>query len=375
MPTDWRKRASAFFFPTLSRGWMVDASCLLLVLAGCAIDLNTNPAYSPLPFFVLPIIYVAWFSPRQLTSWVCIALMTSSDFIVAYSDDFRISSVEGYSIVTQIATVMLVYWTVRQLRASAINLRDAKSRLESLNREKDLLFGVISHDLRGALGVMLASSRLMHRGERLRDDQIRMIADRNKTAAERSLTILEDLLEWSRSQMLGTTLKTQPVPVGPVVERCVEAAADLSAEKNVRLSAREVPPGLAASADERALRVILRNLIGNALKFTGEGGAVEVFAWSEGANIVVSVKDSGIGISEQRLRQLLSGGATSSASGVRGEAGTGFGLSMCRDILQRFGGRMDARSTAGQGSEFFVYLPRTETAPNVFPAQPRRDAA
>ena len=170
MPIDWRKKATAFFFPNLSRGWVVDASCMLLVLAGCAIDLNTDPAYSPLPFFVLPIIYVAWFSPRQMTSWVCVALMTSSDFIVAYSDDFRISSVEGYSIVTQIATVMLVYWTVRQLRASAINLRDAKSRLESLNREKDLLFGVISHDLRGALGVMLASSRLMHRGERLRDD-------------------------------------------------------------------------------------------------------------------------------------------------------------------------------------------------------------
>jgi len=155
----------------------------------------------------------------------------------------------------------------------------------------------------------------------------------------------------------------------------VEAAADLSAEKKVRLSAREIPPTLAASADERALYVILRNLIGNALKFTGEGGQIEVAAWTEDANIVVSVKDNGIGISEQRLRQLLSGGATSSVSGVRGEPGTGFGLSMCRDILQRFGGRIDARSTPGQGSEFFVYLPRTKTTPSIFSAQPQRDAA
>jgi signal transduction histidine kinase len=155
----------------------------------------------------------------------------------------------------------------------------------------------------------------------------------------------------------------------------VEAVADLSAEKKVRLSAHEISPTLAAFADERALRVVLRNLIANALKFTGEGGQVEVAAWTEDANIVVSVKDNGIGISEQRLRQLLSGGAMSSVSGVRGEPGTGFGLSMCRDILQRFGGRVDARSTAGQGSEFFVYLPRTETTPGVLSAQPQRDAA
>jgi signal transduction histidine kinase len=311
---------------------------------------------------VLPIIYVAWFSPRPLTSWVCIALMTASDFIVAYSDDFRISTVEGYSIVTQIATVALVYWTMRRLRASALELRDAKSRLESLNREKDLLFGVISHDLRGALGVMLASSRLMTPpGGRPSDERIRMIADGNKAAAEKSLAVLEDLLEWSRSQIDGTTLQAQPVPIAPVVESCVQAAADLAAEKKVRLAADEIPSSLAAFADERAMRVILRNLIGNALKFTGEGGEVRLGAWQANGELILSVKDSGTGISEDKLRQLLSGGAASSARGVRGETGTGFGLSMCKDIVARFGGHLTATSVVGQGSEFRLSLPRGET--------------
>jgi signal transduction histidine kinase len=361
MSIDWRSRTAAVFFPNRP-GWIVDASGVLLVLVGCAIDLSTPPAYSPLPFFVLPIIYVAWFSPRPATSWLCIGLMTTSDLIVAYSDDFRISYVEAYSVVTQIATVTLVYWILRRLRASALDLREAKSRLESLNREKDLLFGVISHDLRGALSVMLASSHLLTRtGRHLTDEDIRMIADRSETTAQKSLAVLEDLLEWSRLQVGGTIVSAQPVAIAPLVGACVEAAAHLAEEKKVRLIAEDISGSLAALADERALRVVLRNLIGNALKFTGEGGAVKVAAWEADGHSVICVKDSGTGIPEERLRQLLAGGAARSARGVRGETGTGFGLPMCKDILQRFDGRLDAESIVGKGSEFFVRLPREQS--------------
>ena len=362
MRIDWHEKAAAIFFPSRP-GWVVDASGILLVLVGCAIDLSTNPAYSPLPFFVLPIIYVAWFSPRRVTSWVCIALMTASDLIVAYSDDFRISTVEAYSVVTQIATVILVYWTLRRLRASALDLREAKSRLESLNREKDLLFGVISHDLRGALGVMLASSRLLMRpGRRPTDEQLRMIADNTQATAEKSLAVLEDLLEWSRLQLGGSVVTAQPVALAPLVNTCVAAAAPLAQEKRVQLNVEEISGSLAALADERALRVVLRNLIGNALKFTREGGTVKLAAWATDGQSVICVKDNGTGIAEEKLRQLLSNRVTSSSRGVRGETGTGFGLSMCKDILERFDGRVDAASVVGKGSEFFVLLPGCECA-------------
>ncbi len=362
MRADWREKAAAVFFPSRP-GWVVDVSGVLLVLVGCAIDLSTNPAYSPLPFFVLPIIYVAWFSPHRTTSWVCIALMTTSDLIVAYSDDFRISTVEAYAVVTQMATVILVYWTVRRLRASAIDLRHTKSRLESLNREKDLLFGVISHDLRGALGVMLASSRLLMRaGKRPSDEQLRMIADNTQATAEKSLAVLEDLLEWSRLQLGGNVVTAQPVTIAPLIEACVAAAAQLAQEKRVQLSAQDIPGWLTALADERALRVVVRNLIGNAMKFTGEGGTVKLAAWAADGQCVICIKDTGTGIPDEKLRQLFSNGAFSSSRGVRGETGTGFGLSMCKDILRRFDGRLDARSIVGEGSEFFVCLPCAENA-------------
>lgn len=356
----WRERAADAFFPNRSPGWAVDLSGLLLVLIGCAIDLITNPVYSPLPFFLLPVIYVAWFSSRQVTGWLCIGLMATSNFIVAYFDHSTSFYIDDYNSLTRIATLGLVYWIVRKLRASALELREAKTRLEHINREKDLLFGVISHDLRSALGVMLASSRLMKRAASLPEDQIRLIADRNQTAAQNSLALLEDLLEWSRLQISGAILKAQAVPIAPLVHSCVEGAAHLAEERRIRVVVSDIPPSLAVLADQRAIRAVLRNLIGNALKFTGENGEVRVAAGAHNGSISVSVKDNGIGISKDTLQQLLSGTAAISTHGVRGETGAGFGLSMCKDILERFGGRLMADSAPGRGSEFQFSLPRGE---------------
>lgn len=187
-----------------------------------------------------------------------------------------------------------------------------------------------------------------------------MIADRNKAAGEKSLAALEDLLEWSRLQIVGATLTARAVPVAPLVQSCIQAAADLAAEKKVRLATDEIAPSLTAFADERAIRVVLRNLIGNALKFTGEGGQVRIRAWQADGAVFLSVKDSGTGIPEDKLRQLLSLGATSSTRGVRGETGTGFGLAMCKDIVTRFHGRLTATSIVGEGSEFRLRLPCSE---------------
>jgi len=172
--------------------------------------------------------------------------------------------------------------------------------------------------------------------------------------------VLEDLLEWSRTQIGGNTLQAQAVPIAPVVERCVAAAAEMAAARKVTLTAEDIPSSFAALADERAMRVMLRNLIGNALKFTREGGEVRIGASQANGELILSVRDSGTGIPENKLHQLLSRGAAASTRGVRGETGTGFGLSMCKDILARFDGRLTATSVVGEGSEFQLHLPRGE---------------
>lgn len=342
-------------------GWVVDAIALALVLAGCAIDFYTDPDYTPLPFFILPVMYVAWSSAHPWTGWICIAVTTISNFVLAYLQGSRVIDAGYYDALTRILTLVVVYWIALRLRTAALELRNAKARLEQLNHEKNLLFGVVSHDLRGALGVMLASSRLMKRSaERMSQDQMQTIANETQTTAQKSLTLLEDLLEWSRIQISGTVVQAKPVSVPAVIDACIAAAKDSAYEKGIRLATADVPASLMMLADERAMRVVLRNIVGNALKFTGEGGEVYLNAWSSDGQIVISVRDSGTGIAEDKLQELLSTGAASSTQGMRGEKGTGFGLSMSKDIIGVFGGQITAQSTLGEGSNFFIFLPRGE---------------
>lgn len=343
-------------------GWAVDAIALALVLAGCAIDFYTDPDYTPLPFFILPVIYVAWSSPHPVTGWICIGVTTISNFAAAYLQSSGPSDAAYYDALTRILTLVVVYWISLRLREATRELQNTRSRLEQLNHEKNLLFGVISHDLRGTLGVMLASARLMKRSaSRLSRDMIEMIANQTQATAQNSLTLLEDLLEWSRLQISGTTLQPKPVSVPAVIDACVAAVRHSAEEKKIRLIIGDVPGSLTALADERAMRVVLRNIVGNALKFTGEGGEVGVAAWPSNGQIVISVQDSGTGIAEDKLRELNSTGAVSSARGVRGEAGTGFGLSMSKDIVARFGGQITAQSGFGKGSRFLISMPSAES--------------
>ncbi|HEX5279967.1 MAG TPA: HAMP domain-containing sensor histidine kinase [Micropepsaceae bacterium] len=344
-------------------GWAVDVIALAFVLAGCAIDFFTDPDYTPLPFFILPVIYAAWSSPHPATGWICIALTTASNFTLAYIQSSGATNAPYYDALTRILTLVVVYWIALRLRAVTRELQSAKSRLERLNHEKNLLFGVISHDVRGALGVMLASSRLLKRpAAQMTQDRIEVIADQTQTAAQNSLTLLEDLLEWSRLQIGGSTLDAEPVSVSGVINASIAAAINSAEEKKIRLAAREVPPSLIALANERAIRVVLRNIIGNALKFTGEGGEVCVGAWPANGQVIISVEDSGTGIAGDKLQELLSSSAPSSTQGVRGETGTGFGLSMCKDIVAGFGGHITAQSVVGEGSRFLISLPRGQSA-------------
>ncbi len=342
-------------------GWVVDVIALALVLAGCAIDFYTDPDYTPLPFFILPVIYIAWSSPHPWTGWICIAVTTVSNFVLAYLHSSGASNAPYYDALTRILTLVVIYWIALRLRTATRELRSARSRLEELNHEKNLLFGVISHDLRGTLGVMLASARLMKRSAaQLSQDRIEMIADQTQASAQNSLTLLEDLLEWSRLQISGATLQAKPVSVPAVIDACFGAARQSAEDKKIRLVTGDVPGSLTALADERAMRVVLRNIIGNALKFTGEGGEVCISAWPADAQIVISVQDSGTGIAEDKLQELNSTGALLSKRGVRGETGTGFGLAMSKDIVAGFGGQITARSALGKGSTFLISFPRAE---------------
>src|SRR5207249_11785020 len=131
---------------------------------------------------------------------------------------------------------------------------------------------------------------------------------------------------------------------------------------------------LTVSADTSMLDAILRNLIGNGVKFTYPGGYVRVRARAEGESVVIEVTDDGVGIAPNALEHLFDGSGQRSTQGTNGEPGTGLGLLVCRDLIARHGGRLEVDSAPGRGSTFRFRLPRAASlrtpSPSAKPIEP-----
>lgn len=334
---------------------------LLLILIGGAVDFLTSDAYSPLLFYIPPVILVAWASPGK-GGWLHVGLIALSVSVVAYLDGVapgRLASTV-YNALTLVVSVALVFWAVRRLRANMRELEAARARLETLNAEKNILFGIISHDLRGPLSVLLTFSRLIGRsGERLSIETIQKLAQEHQNAAQKVFGLLENLLEWARVQMGDAVMTARAVEVEHIAVQAVEPLLATAAQKNVALLVDEIPSALHVEAEERALATVLRNLVSNAIKFTPSGGQVRVAVHADDDEVAMIVKDTGIGMSPEKVRTLFVASNNAPSRGTSGEYGAGLGLVLCKEILARFGGRIAVQSETAKGSTFAIVIPRS----------------
>ena len=175
-------------------------------------------------------------------------------------------------------------------------------------------------------------------------------------SARQAHALLENLLDWSRLQMGGLTSEPRPFDIAGAVKRALEFNTAGATGKNVAMVHHQGPL-LTALADPNMVETILRNLIGNAVKFTEQGGAVAVEAVLLNGMIAVRVQDDGVGISSDRLAKLFNFETLASTTGTEGEPGTGLGLQLCKELAELQGGKISVESAAGQGSIFQVTLP------------------
>ncbi|MCJ2035534.1 hybrid sensor histidine kinase/response regulator [Methylobacterium sp. J-068] len=242
--------------------------------------------------------------------------------------------------------------------AAARREAEAKSlELDTLNRQKSLLFSIIAHDLRNPFQGLLGLSEVLGKAVVERDHaSIERRARGIHDAASQAYALLDSLFAWASAQMDTLTVTLGPVELDAVAAEVMQAAGEQASDKGLTLRAETC--GLCVVGQRDMLATVLRNLVSNAIKFTLPGGAITVAAAGVAGGVEITVSDTGLGMSPGKLDDLFRLDRRVTTNGTAGERGSGLGLLLCRDLVERQGGRLDVRSVLKRGTNFGFVLPR-----------------
>ncbi len=240
--------------------------------------------------------------------------------------------------------------------------RQSQELLE-LNATKDKFFSIIAHDLRTPFAGFFGATQLMFEElPHLSQEEVITFAKGLNDSASNLYRLLENLLEWARLQRGLTNFEALQLPLMGLVEKSIGHVTDSATAKGVQIRL-EIPKGLEVVADEYMLESILRNLVTNAVKFTRKGGEVTIAATQSGEDSVrLSISDTGIGMDSAMLAGLFRIDAHNNRKGTEGEPSSGLGLIICKDFVERHGGRLWVESEEGRGSSFHFALPLRPSA-------------
>jgi two-component system sensor histidine kinase/response regulator len=233
-----------------------------------------------------------------------------------------------------------------------------RRELQILNAEKDKFYSIIAHDLRSPFMGFLGMTRILDEElPCLEMAEVRNTIKDMRSSAETVYGLLEDLLQWARMEQGLIPFNPEEVQLRPIVDESMVTALEPAVMKGVEIIA-DVPDHLLVFADVNIVQTVIRNLVSNAVKFTPKGGKVTISARATGGNTVeISVKDSGIGMSRAMVDVLFRFGVETNRQGTEGEPSTGLGLIICKDLVEKHGGKLRAESEEGKGSDFTFTLP------------------
>ncbi len=246
-------------------------------------------------------------------------------------------------------------------------LLESESRLEQLNAGKDKFFSIIAHDLKTPFFSILGFSELLVEQVQERNfEGVESYAEGIHHSAKRTFELLNNLLDWSYTQT--GRMKFAPVNLDVVeliydLRRLMESSAR---QKGIILHC-EIPQKLTVFADKNMMSSVLRNLISNGIKFTHPGGGVKISACMISEGVKISVTDNGVGIPKEALNKLFKLENSFSTAGTYKEQGTGLGLLLCREFVEKHNGRIGVVSEAGKGSTFWFIIPVAPAAKSSLP--------
>ncbi len=239
--------------------------------------------------------------------------------------------------------------------------KTAENAIRSLNLQKDKFLSIVSHDLRAPFNSILGFT------EMLLDDKAEFTEEEKKEflqfirqAAEQQLHLLNNLLDWSRLETGRIRFEPRPIDLHELVGRSIVSLAGNAFRKNIKLFAN-IPERTIVNVDENLMLQLFGNLISNAVKFTPQNGKVWVdFIEDEGSFVKIAVRDTGVGIPKEDFDKLFRIDTKYFSRGTEGEEGSGLGLALVAEVVQRHGGTITIDSEVDQGTSFIFTIPAVQ---------------
>jgi signal transduction histidine kinase len=279
------------------------------------------------------------------------------------SNNENLSILHGVTLIVLISciTISLLLFVLSlalinaNLRARQINLLN--KQLAKLNTDKDRFISILSHDLKSPFNNLLGLSEVLTEDIRKLDiDQVEDIANSINKAARNTYDLLEDLLMWARTQQGKIPFNSQKLSFADICRDILKTLNINAGLKNITID-YSATDHINVFADNDMLKTVLRNLVSNAIKFTNNGGAINITAEENPGNVTISVSDNGIGIKPNSLSKLFDISQIITTTGTAKETGTGLGLLLCKEFVEKHGGKIWVESEEGKGSDFKFTLP------------------
>ncbi|MEJ2615555.1 MAG: PAS domain-containing sensor histidine kinase [Ignavibacteriaceae bacterium] len=237
-------------------------------------------------------------------------------------------------------------------------IRRVNSELIDINASKDKFFSIISHDLRSPLGGLMQILEILEEShDSMEDEEKITIIKEAASTSKLVFALMENLLEWSRIQAGKIPYEPERIEIFPIINE-LESLYNQNLKSKQITFKNNIEAGLTAFADIKMTNTILRNLISNAIKFTNSKGFIYISS-EENENFVnIMVKDTGVGIDEENSDKIFKPDSGYSTNGTAHEKGTGLGLVLCKELVEKQGGKIHVESKKGDGSTFTFSLPR-----------------
>lgn len=252
----------------------------------------------------------------------------------------------------------------RKLRNAQMKLEEQNAminaqyqKLRELNATKDKFFTIISHDIRNPItSILMMAEILRYSTERISKEELTEKIGSIIEAIKRVFSLFDNLLRWARTQTGSISFIPENIELSALIDKVITLLDVELTNKNIKFHSG-VNSNIIVFGDRNMLETIFRNLISNAIKFTGSSGSINVLAELNNSEAIITIRDTGLGISREDIKKLFRIDENFKTKGTANEVGSGLGLILCKEFIEKHGGQIWVESVQGKGSDFKFSIP------------------